>query len=258
MDSQKKPYEGTQTVLKAITLLQLFTDVRPEWNLPTLVKEIGFNRTTVFRLLTALESKNLVVRDPISENYRLGSGAIVLGGHALRSNPLRVVVRPALEALSRQTGETATLDVLDGHYTLLLDEVKGNYLMGMQSSVGTRWPVHASSTGHVLLAFLPVDTLAAHLSQPLLPITEYTIVDLGILQQRLAQIRRQGFATAMDDLEIGYSDISVPVFDHTGATIAAISIGGATPRLPQSKLVEIAQLLCETAVTVSHQLGFRT
>lgn len=253
---KRQPYRGTQSVLRALAILNTFTDDQPEWSLTDLTKAVGLNRTTTYRLLTALESEGLVTRDPRNQIYRLGPGAVVLGGRARRANPLRKISRPELIKLSEDTGETATLDILDGSYTLTLAEVEGRYVMGMMSSVGSRWPAHASSTGKVLLAHLSADRLANTLEQPLRQLTAHTITNLSRLRQQLAQVREQGYATASDELELGYSDVAAPIFDQEDQVIAALAVGGATMRMTGDKRAAVAKLVRESARRVSRQLGY--
>ncbi len=139
----------------------------------------------------------------------------------------------------------------------MLDEVKGSYMIGMTSSVGSRWPAHASSTGKVLLAHQPADLVESLLKPPLERLTPDTIVDLDQLNLQLRLIRSQGFAIAVDELELGYSDASAPVFSHRGEALAALSIGGASARLTPAKLTSIARLLRRSARNISYHLGYR-
>jgi len=252
-----QPYRGTQSVMRAFAILQTFSDERPEWNLTELAQEVALNRTTVYRLLTALESLGMVTRDEETQAYRLGSEAIVLGGRAMRANFMRHLGHKALEQLSTQTGETATLDILDGNDTLMLDEVKGRYVMGMMSSVGTRYPAHTSSTGKVLLAGLSEREVDERLPAPLPQLTPHTITDRALLHEQLAAARANGYATARDELELGYSDVAAPIHNHDGVVIAALTIGGASTRMTPEKQEEIIPLLCEAAARLSHQIGHR-
>jgi DNA-binding IclR family transcriptional regulator len=257
MASKTQPYEGTQSVMRAFAILQTFSDERPEWNLTELAEEVELNRTTTYRLLTALESVGMVTRDEETQAYRLGSEAIVLGGRAMRANFVRHIGRKALEQLSAKTGETATLDILNGSDTLMLDEVKGRYVMGMMSSVGTRYPAHASSTGKVLLAGLSKQEVDDRLPDPLPQLTPHTITDRALLHEQLKTAQGNSYAIARDELELGYSDVAAPIHNHDGELIAALTIGGASTRMTPEKQEEIIPMLREAASRLSHQLGHR-
>ena len=136
---------------------------RPEWSLSDLARELEFNKTTTYRLLTALESEGMVSRDHESGVFRLGPEIIAMGGRALRANDLRSVAHTELDALAQMVGEAATLEILMDGQTLILEEVVSNHVVASWQSVGTRYPAHATSTGKVLLAFLPQSELQAAL-----------------------------------------------------------------------------------------------
>jgi IclR family transcriptional regulator, acetate operon repressor len=250
-----EPYPGTQAVLRAITLLKAFTDDHPQLGLAELARMVGLNKTTTYRLLTALESQGLIARNSANETYRLGPEVIALGGRALRASDLRSVSRIELEGLARLTGETATLEALVGPEVLVLDEVSGAHLVGATQYIGARWPAHATSTGKVLLAFLPEAALAELLPLPLAQVTGQTITALESLRQELAHIREQSYALAIEELEAGFSAIAAPIRNHDGQAVASLSLNGPSARLTPERLQEIAPLVVEAAAQVSAQLG---
>ena len=257
MISTTKPYPGTQSVLRAVSLLKIFDDERPEWSLTELAHEAGLNKTTTFRLLSALESEGLVARSDTSDSYILGSEIVVLGGRALRANNLRSVSRPRLEALAAITGETASLEVLSGSEMLIIDEVMGEHLVSGVRSIGTRWPVHGASTGLALLAFWPEDEQETFLQNPLPPITPRTIIDADKLRDLLCEIAEQGYAVADEMLELGLIAIGAPLYNYDGRVVAAISIFGPKLRLTDETISVKGELVRDTAVQISALLGYR-
>jgi DNA-binding IclR family transcriptional regulator len=128
-------------------------------------------------------------------------------------------------------------------------------VMGMMPSIGSRWPAHASSTGKVLLAHMSAEMLADTLEQPLDQLTPHTITNLSRLSRQLAQVREQGYATASDELELGYSDVAAPIFDQGDQAMAALAVGGATMRMTGDKRAAVAKLVRESARRVCRQLG---
>jgi DNA-binding IclR family transcriptional regulator len=251
-----EPYPGTQAVLRALTLLKAFTDEQPELSLVELAQGADLNKTTTYRLLTALESEGMVARNDDTDAYLLGPEVIVLGGRAMRANNLRAVSRPELEALAQRTRETATVEVLSEGRVLTLDEVSTGYLVGAAQSVGTHWPLHATSTGKVLLAHLPKAKLNRLLQFPLAQFTANTITTAQILHQELERIRECGYAIANEELEAGFVAIGAPVRNHNGQVVAAISVGGPEARLSQDKQLEFAEVVKQSAGRVSARLGF--
>jgi DNA-binding IclR family transcriptional regulator len=253
--SESQPYPGTQAVLRAIALLKTFQDDQPEWSLTELAHQVALNKTTTYRLLTALESEGLIRRGDSTDTYRLGPEMIALGGRAMRANDLRSLSRGVLETLARQTREAATLEVLVEDQVLIVDEVLGGYLVGAAQSLGTYWPAHATSTGKVLLADLPEVELSAFLAKPLSQLTDKTIIDPAELRRELAQVRLNGYATAIEALEVGYTAVAAPIRNHDGRAVAALSLGGPSARLTEGRLLELADLLRAQAAEISTQLG---
>lgn len=243
-----EPYPGTQAVLRAISLLKIFTDGQPELSLGELSRHAGLNKTTTFRLMTALESEGMVMRNPSSDAYRLGPQIIALGALAMRTNNLHSASQPELDALARSTGETASLEVLVAGERLMLDrvlivaEVMGGHLLGATQSVGTRWPATRTSTGKVLLAHLPPDEAAA-----------ITMPDA--LRAQLPSIRDAGYAVANGELEENYLAMGAPVRNHDGRVIAAVSIGGPSQRL-SPRLDELIEQVIGAAARISRRLGY--
>jgi DNA-binding IclR family transcriptional regulator len=249
-------YCGTQAVARAISLLKMFSDTQPEWSLSKLARAVDLNKTTAYRLLTALEREGMLTRNRRTGAYRLGPETIALGGRALRSNDLRSASHLELEALAQAVGEAATLEVLVGDQTLILEEVPASYLVATWQSIGTRYPAHATSTGQLLLAYRPDAERQAVLRPPFRRLAERTITDQEELARRLAQIRVQGYAIAVDELEPDFVAVSAPVRNHDGQVVAAVSIGGPATRLNPSRLPDVVRTVIQAGQRVSARLGY--
>ena len=244
-------------MLRAVSLLKVFDDEHPRWNLTELADEAGLNKTTTFRLLSALESEGMVARSDTGDSYVLGPEIVVLGGRALRANNLRSVSRSRLEALAAITGETASLEVLSGSDMLIIDEVTGEHLVSGVRSIGTRWPMHGASTGLALLASWPENQRETFLQNPLPPITPRTITEPGELHNLLVEIAGQGYAVADEMLELGLIAIGAPLLNYDGRAVAAISIFGPKIRLADDTISAKGKLVCDMAREISTLLGYR-
>jgi IclR family acetate operon transcriptional repressor len=254
--SSNEPYPGTQAVLRAIRLLKTFSDTKPVLSLADLSAAAQLKKSTAFRLLTALESEGMVARAAGSDAYRLGPDMLALGGMALRSNDLRSASHAELERLAKETGETATLEILVEAGVLILDEVVSDHLIATTHWIGTNWPVHATSTGKVLLAYLPDNARRQALQFPLTKFTPNTIVQPERLEDELSQIRLQGFAIAAEELEIGFVAIGAPVCNFDGQVRAAISTGGPATRLTPERIDQVIPLVLQSAGCISARLGY--
>jgi len=216
------------------------------------------NRTTTYRLLSALEDVGLLARDPGDEHYRLGPGAIALGARAMRANPLQHAAQAELQALATQSGETATLEIPVGVEMLIAAEAVSAHLLGSAPSLGTRWPMHATSTGKAYLAALPDDARTAWLDAAgrLKAWTPRTLTGREALTRSLDQIRRAGYATVRDELERGFTACGAAVRDHRGLPVGALSLGGPSARLTTTRLRALGAAVAAAARRVSAALGY--
>ncbi len=255
--------DGAQSINRAIKLLKAFDDDHPTWELGQLAAALDLNKTTAFRILSALESEGLLERDD-SGKYHLGSEMIALGGRAARANNLRHVAHRHLRNLSQATGETVTLEIPrpgdnEGDWVMLvIDEVLGKHLVGITQYIGTRLPIHATSTGKVVLAFTPDDQLRDRLTFPLADYTGRTRLTPEDLQADLAGVRDCHYSIVTGELEEGLVAIGAPVFDHNGAVKAAVSLVGPSVRITPRQAVPLAEQARQTAADISYAIGYRS
>ncbi len=243
----RRPPSGTQAVLRAIRLLKTFTRERPERGLSELCDELGLAKTTAHRLLGALESEGLVERSPATGSYRLGPGVIALGAQALTTSDLRSLARPELERLAAESGETATLEVLMDDRMLILEEVAGRHLVAAAATVGTHWPVHATSTGKAVLAAMPEARRRLHLPARLPRHTSATLVDAAAFERELARVRERGYATAIGELEEGAVAVGAAFCGRDGEPLGAVSVGGPAARLDRRSIPRLGALVVAAA-----------
>jgi DNA-binding IclR family transcriptional regulator len=248
-------YPGTQAVRRSVGLLKAFTVDKPQRGLAELARAVGLNKTTAFRMLSALADEGMVERTPAGDAYRLGPELLLLAGRAGRAHDLRAAARAELEALARATRETATLEVLVGRETLILDEATGGHMIGARPSLGTSWPAHATSTGKVLLAHLEGEQRHGALRGAWPALTARTVTDAAALARALARVRAQGYAIAQEELEAGFVAVAAPVRDASGAVVAALSVGGPKARLSAEALRSCARRVVAAAQRVSTALG---
>jgi DNA-binding IclR family transcriptional regulator len=252
---------GAQAVERAIAVLQTLGDSPWELGLAELSSELALNKTTVLRLLGALERSGFVSRDILHHSYRLGPSLIRLGTQARRSVGLHEAARPLLESLAASTGEAVTLEVLAGEEVLILDEVRGRYLLGSSPEVGTHWPAHATSTGKVLLAAARFEAGSAHRVASSAPrgrlhrLTPNTITSRAVLDRELEKIWRVGFAVASGELEIGFVAVGAPIHNAEGRVVAAIGLSGPKARIHSHGVAQLAVLIRHAADRVSERLG---
>lgn len=249
-------YAGTQAIRRAVAVLKAFSADARLLTPAEVGQRVGLNRSTVYRLLSALEHEGFVASDTTGR-YRLGPDLAILGSLALRQMDLRSVALPYLCALADQSGETVDLEVLHGSAVLIIEEVSSDHLLHTTSNIGTVYPANCASTGKALLAYQPLAQLDELFERGLVARGPRSIVDRDALADELVLVREQGYATSYDELEAHLHAVGAAIFDHQGAAIAAVSVSGPAVRLPRSREAEIAALVCSTCRAISAQLGYR-
>jgi len=160
------------------------------------------------------------------------------------------------EDLAGRLGETVNVAVLHHRAAINISQGFGSAAVAVQNWVGQRTPLHATSSGQVLLAHVAETDRDALLDKPLHRYTPRTVTNPAELAAELDRVRKDGFATSFEQLEVGLHAVAVPVFDPRGELIAAISASGPAYRLSRRRAEEIVPDLAAAAAELSAQLGF--
>lgn len=251
---------GSQAVVRALRLLKLFSDDTPQLTIAAVVEQTELNRTTVFRLLSALQGEGFVDRLP-NGSYALGAESLALGGLAVRQNTLWQAAHPILQRLVDEVNERVTLEIPslapNGMPAMLVvDEIAGSHRIGVRNFVGEHLPIHATSTGKAVLAFLDKQQQSEILDNQFVRLTTQTLVEQEQLSAELSQIKQQGYATAFEELEHGLIAMGVPIFDMQRNACAAISIVGPTIRIDQERVELLLQALIHAGNHLSTKIGY--
>jgi len=237
-----------QSVQRAAALLEAIADSAEPQTAPDLAERCGLNRSTAWRILTTLEEEGLVDRDAATNRYSVGHAIARLADAGADSLPR--LARPHLEDLARRTGETVSLAVPRRLQLVYVDQVQAPHVMA-PDWLGRAVPLHATSTGKALLAWLPPEELDAAIAQPLARFTERTITDPAQLRDELDRVRRRGYAVSRGELEAGLWGASAPLRDRRGRAIAVVSVWGAEGRLRARGLDELGHAAAATAAALA-------
>jgi DNA-binding IclR family transcriptional regulator len=243
-----------QSVDRAVSILEILAR-SGDVGVTELSKELGVHKSTAFRLVAALERRDLVEQNVGRGKYRLGPGILRLAGASTSRLDLVQESRAVSRALAQRTGETVNLAVLSDGAALYMDQVAGTSALQSHNWVGQRIPLHATSNGKVLLSGLERSEVVQQL-QGLPAYTERTITSVDGLLRELDEIRERGYAIAIDELEVGLTAVAAPVRDVHGEVLASISISGPTFRLDEKRVPQIAIDVMTAARDVSRRLGW--
>jgi DNA-binding IclR family transcriptional regulator len=246
---------GVQSVDRAVRVLEILAATGGS-GVSEVAADLDVHKSTAFRLLAALEDRGLVEQNSERGKYQLGFGILRLAS----AIPVRLGVvrqaRPMLDELATKLGETINLAVIREHYAVNVAEALGPSAISAQTWMGQLTPLHATSSGKILLAHLDRaqrDEVLDVAGQPRL--TDATITSRGALEEQLEQALTDGFATTFEEYEVGLNAVAVPVRDHTGGVVAAVSVSGPAFRLVPDRIQEVAGVLQAAGSQISRRLG---
>ena len=219
-----------------------------------LASAAGLPKSTASRLLSALERRGLVEQDGERGRLRPGPAILRVAERGMLERNLVELARPSLAALAERSGETVNLGVPGATGVEHLLQADGRHFLGAGQWVGRSVEFHCSANGKVFLAF--GRALAPAGASALIRHAPGTITDPAVLRAELEQVRRDGYATAIDELETGLAAIAAPVRGASGEVVAALSITGPTVRMTPALITELSRSLIEESDRLSDRLGY--
>lgn len=243
------------SVDRAIQLLVALAE-RPDTGVTELAEATGTTKSLTFRLLFTLERRGFVRKDAERRTYALGYRALLLGDQTRRQSHLIGAAEPVLADLSDRTRENALLLVRDGLQSMCIALRESPQPLRIFAAVGRLGPLYAGGGPKILLAHAPPEVLDAILAEGLQRFTEATVVDADRLRASLDQVRREGIAFSIGELDANTFSIAAPVRDHTGAVVASISVNGPSARLDGGAEADVRAAVREAADRLSRLLGW--
>jgi IclR family transcriptional regulator, pca regulon regulatory protein len=248
-----------ETAARTLRLLRAVAEEPEPAPLARIVSVLGWSKPAVYRLVRTLETEG-ALRLEEGKGYVPGPALIALGQAAARATRLPEIARPHLEQLHRVLDETVVLTVLDGDEVVYVDRIEADKILIARTRVGSRLPAYATSTGQVLLASFSDEEVRRRVGdREFAPLAPNTLRSVDELIERLAEIRRRGYAINDEELAVGHRAAAAPLRDHTGDVVAALSVSVPSARVSRGQLVEFATgALLPTAAAISAALGADT
>jgi IclR family acetate operon transcriptional repressor len=221
--------ESVGTLARGLDVLDLFASHGPALTQKEIAGALGLPVPTVHRLTKLLLERGYLVRERDGRRLRLGLGVARLLPAVLSGLRLPDVARDHLRALAEETGETASLAVLDGGEVVYLLSESGGRLLTPRAEVGLRLPAHCTALGKCLLAQLPDrEARRAAGREPYPALTERTLTTWKALRASIEEVRRSGVALSHQEYELGLDSVAVPV--EWGEGPVAVNVSLPSPR----------------------------
>lgn len=244
-----------QSVDRALAILDILA-ARGTAGVTEIAHELDVHKSTAFRLVMALENRQLVEQVEERGKYRLGFGIVRLAGATTAQLDLPRESKPVCVQLAGELGETVNVAILDSGMATNVTQEHGSAAVTTRNWVGQRTPLHATSSGKVLLAWADNETLRNSLEGKLERFTDQTITTKTALRAELKLVRERGWACCSEELEIGLNAVAAPIYGADGGVVAAVSVAGPSYRLDPEEFPKVAEELRAGAAEISSRIGY--
>lgn len=255
----------SQSLERGLMILSSFSEARIVLGIADLARSLELNKSTTYRYVATLAKLGYLQQDPYTRKYSLGTKVIDLGFAALNSMELTQVAARHLQALSDETGYSASMAILDGPDIVYVDRRRsqrgGGLALDLDLHVGTKLPAYCTAMGKVLLAYREPVLLRSLLDRTdFARHTAKTITAREQLMMVLTQVRQAGIATSDEELALGVRSVAAPVRDRSGNVIAAVNT--AVHLTAWNASIEqiahrLGRPLIRTTAEISARLGYR-
>jgi DNA-binding IclR family transcriptional regulator len=240
------------SVERVLSILEVIANSQRGLSLREICRKVQLPRSSCHCLIVTLERRGYLLHNRATHRYLVGTKLFGLGDAALKGITLREQAAPFVHDLMTETGLTVHLAILDHATAVVVDKVAPPGLLQLATWVGKRFDLHCSGVGKALLAFLPEAEFHATIDHHgLTRYNENTITSSKRLLKEIASIRHQGFALEDEEGELGFRCIGAPIFDQSGAAIAAVSIAGSIHQITDANLSLRSKQVMEAARNIS-------
>lgn len=251
----RKKRERSQTLLRGLKLLELVAGGKSNLPIRELAEEVDLPRSIVHRLISTLEDKRYIQKNPPKPGYRLGIKLWSLGCAAIQGLEIREVARPYLEDLSSKSNELVALGVLDGREVVYLDKIDSSQTVRAYIPIGGRAPAYGISTGKAILAHCG-DQQVIKIASSMQKFTDHTVVGMEALKKHLAEIRRRGYSINFGEWHEDVGGVASAIRNRDGSVVAAIGVTVPIHRLTKENIDQLGRSVMKAAAEISHELGY--
>lgn len=245
-------------VERALTILEIVARADEGLSNAEISRKLNIPKSSASYILRTLETRGYLGRDEESGKYRVGLKILSLSRGALGGLDIRGVALPVMRRLMHQTSLTCHLAVLDGAEAVYIEKVEPEGFIRMDTWVGRRMRVHATSVGKALVAHIAQDHLEGILRKSgMEKRTPKTITSAARLLKELEKVRVQGYAVDDEENNLGARCVAAPVFEGRGSIVASVGLSGTTQQVSAETMPRILEALKEAAHHISRDMGYR-
>ena len=255
---QRKEENPSVAVERALGMLEAVAQAPDGLRNAEISRKLQIPKSSASYILRTLEKQNYLNRDAQSGRYRVGLKILSLSRGALSGIDVREVALPIMRHLVEKTNLTCHLAILDGPEAVYIEKVEPTGFIRMDTWVGRRMRVHATSVGKALVAHIPQERLEKMIADRAMEKrTTKTITTLPRLLKELEKVRAQGYAVDDEENNLGARCLGAPVFDQQGHIEASLGLSGTINQVNAQTMPRIIEALKDAARHISMQLGYR-
>jgi DNA-binding IclR family transcriptional regulator len=248
----------SEAVERALTMLEVVSQASEGLSNAEISRKLNIPKSSASYILRTLETQGYLARDHESGRYRVGLKILSLSRGALGGLDVRGVALPIMRRLTQQTGLTCHLAVLDGAEAVYIEKVEPEGFIRMDTWVGRRMRVHATSVGKAIVAHISHEQLEQILLRSgMEKRTPKTITTLPRLLKDLEKVRTQGYAVDDEENNLGARCVGAPIFDEHDSILASLGLSGTTQQVSPQTMPRILEVLKDAARHISMGMGYR-
>lgn len=247
---------SVQTVDRAANVLRLVSETDGQ-SLTEIAEAASLPASTVYRLLTTLQSHRMVEFDEQRQLWYVGLETFRMGAAYLRRRKLAERGRAVMRKLQIETGETANLAVNDDEGVVFVSQVETHQPIRAFFRPGTRGDYHSSGIGKAIMAYFDDTKIEVIASRGLPNYTDYTLSDLGELRDDLQATRARSWSIDNEERHLGMRCVAAPIFNEYSEPIGGISVSGPSVRVTPAQADIFGPMVRDAAREITNLSGGR-
>lgn len=252
--SEKKDDQYINSIIRAIDILNLYKNNQTYYGITEMGIILGLPKTTVFRIVKTLEKKGWLIKNEITNLYRLGFEALDIASSVTRNYGNRDIILEEMKKIAEEFNENVVLHMFDDYSSRCIEKIETENVIKITADVGKKAPLSVGATGKTVLAYQKPEIINHVINLGLIKYTENTITDSKLLREDLAEIKRLGYSISFGEIDVGVTAISVPILFNE-EFLYALSIIAPTPRIIIKGIEEIKSKLLNYSRKISDKIN---
>lgn len=242
-----------KSIEKTLKILSLYSMDKTSLSISEIKEELGYPKSTVFRILDTMERSGYIERNPDNHRYSLGFSFFRLGSIVQSQLDIRTVALQTMKKIMEKTSETVELNIIDGLNRVCVEKVDSPLDVRNFVRIGERKPLHLGASGKVLIAFSKDHSQKSIIEKIQ---KEKLLISAEDFLKKIKEIRQKGYTVTKGERVPGSFAVSAPLLGHNGEIVASLTIAGPIQRLSEEREHQLITALLEGVKEINEKLGY--